>query len=87
MNHPTLGLHPTLREGMQARKSHTAQSQPADQEFGLYFGGVLAAGPAGPRGEKMAWGFTGTDSQDLATSLNPFRATFVDLGRNRLSKT
>ena len=41
----------------------------------------------GPRGEEMAGRFTGTDSQDLATILDPFRAIFVDLGPDRLSAT
>ena len=41
----------------------------------------------GPRGEKMVGGFTGTDSQDLATILDPFRAIFTDLGPDRLSET
>ena len=41
----------------------------------------------GPRGEKMAGGFTGTDSQDLATILDLFRAIFDDLGPDRLSET
>ena len=37
--------------------------------------------------EKMAGGSPGTDSQDLATILDPFRAIFVDLGPDRLSAT
>ena len=41
----------------------------------------------GPRGEKMAGGFTGTDSQDLATILDPFRKVFAELGPDRLSET
>ena len=41
----------------------------------------------GPRGEKMAAAFTGTDSEVLATILDPFRAIFVDLGPDRLSET
>ena len=41
----------------------------------------------GPRGEKMARGSPGTDSQDLATILEPFRAIFVELGPDRLSAT
>ena len=41
----------------------------------------------GPKGEKMAGGFTGTDSQDLATILDPFRLIFADLGPDRLSET
>ena len=40
-----------------------------------------------PRGEKMAGRFTGTDSQDLATILDPFGNIFVDLGPDRLSAT
>ena len=47
---------------------------------------VLGRGTA-PRGEKMAAGSRGTDSQDLATILDPFRAIFVDLGPHRLSAT
>ena len=43
---------------------------------------VLGRGTS-PRGEKMARRFTGTDSQDLATILDPFRAIFVDLGPDR----
>ena len=35
----------------------------------------------------MAVGFTGTDSQDLATILDPFLTIFVDLGPDRLSET
>ena len=35
----------------------------------------------------MAGGFTGADSQDLATILEPFRAIFIDLGPDRLSET
>ena len=41
----------------------------------------------GPRGEKMVARSRGTDSQDLATILYPFRAIFIDLGPNRLSAT
>ena len=51
-----------------------------------YILAVLGRG-TGPRGEKMAGGFTGTDSQDLATILDPFRAIFADLGPDRLSAT
>ena len=40
----------------------------------------------GPRGEKMAATCLGTDSQVLATILDPFRAIFVDLGPDRLSE-
>ena len=50
----------------------------------------LAAPPGpgtGPRGEEMAGRSLGTDSQDLATILDPFRAIFVDLGPDRLSAT
>ena len=42
---------------------------------------------AGPRGEKMARGFAGTDSQSLATILGPFQIIFVDLGPDSLSAT
>ena len=35
--------------------------------------------------EKMAGGFTGTNSQDLATLLDPFRDIFVDLGPDHLA--
>ena len=35
----------------------------------------------------MAGGFTGTDSQVLATILDPFRVIFDDLGPDRLSET
>ena len=41
----------------------------------------------GPRGEKMAGGSPGVDSQDLATILDPFGAIFVNLGPDRLSAT
>ena len=41
----------------------------------------------GPGGEKMAAACPGTDSQDLATILDPFRAIFIDLGPDRLSET
>ena len=34
----------------------------------------------GPRGEKMAGRSRGTDSQDLAMILDPFRVIFDDLG-------
>ena len=37
----------------------------------------------GPRGEEIAGRFTGTDSQYLATVLDPFRVIFVDLGPDR----
>ena len=47
---------------------------------------VLGRG-TGPRGEEMAGRFTGTDSQDLATILDPFRTIFVDLGPDHLSAT
>ena len=47
---------------------------------------VLGRG-TGPRGEEMAGGFTGTDSQDLATILEPFRFIFDDLGPDGLSET
>ena len=40
-----------------------------------------------PRGEIMAGRFTETDSQDLATILDPFRAIFDDLEPDRLSAT
>ena len=42
---------------------------------------------AGPRGLEMAAAFTGPDSQDLATILDPFRNIFADLGPDRLSAT
>ena len=35
----------------------------------------------------MAGGSRGTDSHDMATILDPFRAIFVDLGPNGLSET
>ena len=41
----------------------------------------------GPRGEKMAVACPGTDSQGLATILDPFRSFFADLGPDRLSET
>ena len=68
-----------------------AQSASSDRRGRLigslgYILAVLGRG-TGPRGEKMAGGFTGTDSQDLATILEPFRAIFVDLGPDRLSAT
>ena len=47
---------------------------------------VLARG-TGPKREEMAGRSPGTDSQDLATILDPFRAIFVDLGPDRLSGT
>ena len=55
------------------------------REFGLYLT-VLGRG-TGPRGENMAGRFMGTDSQHLATILDPFRAIFVNLGPDRLSAT
>ena len=51
-----------------------------------YILAVLGRG-TGPRGEKMAGGSPGVDSQDLATILDPFRAIFADLGPDRLSET
>ena len=51
-----------------------------------YILAVLGRG-TGPRGEKMAGGSQGTDSHDLATILDPFRAIFADLGPDRLSET
>ena len=51
-----------------------------------YILAVLGRG-TGPRGEKMAGACLGTDSQDLATILDPFRVIFVDLGPDRLSAT
>ena len=47
---------------------------------------VLGRG-TGPRGEKIAGRSSGTDSQDLATILDPFRTIFADLGPDRLSAT
>ena len=47
---------------------------------------VLGRG-TGPKGEEMAGRSSGTDSQDLATILDPFRGIFVDLGPDRLSAT
>ena len=50
----------------------------------------LAASPGpgtSPRGEEMAGRSSGTDSQDLATILDPFQVIFVDLGPDRLSAT
>ena len=41
----------------------------------------------GPKREEMAGRSLGTDSQDLATILDPFRTIFVDLGPDRLSAT
>ena len=51
-----------------------------------YILAVLGRGTA-PKGEEMAGIFTGTDSQDLATILDPFRTIFVDLEPDRLSAT
>ena len=47
---------------------------------------VLGRG-TGPRGEEMAGRSLGTDSQYLATTPDPFRVIFVDLGPDRLSAT
>ena len=41
----------------------------------------------GPRGEKMAGSSPGTDSQDLATILDPFQAICIELGPDRSSAT
>ena len=41
----------------------------------------------GPKGEKMAAACPGTDSQVLATILDPFWLIFDDLGPDRLSET
>ena len=51
-----------------------------------YILGLLGRG-TGPRGEKMAGRSLGTDSQDLATILDPFPAIFADLWPDRLSAT
>ena len=51
-----------------------------------YILAVLGRG-TGPKREEMAGRSSGTDSQDLATILDPFRAIFVDLGPDRLSAT
>ena len=51
-----------------------------------YILGVLGRG-SGPRGEKMAVACRGTDSQVLATILDPFGAIFVDLGPDGFSAT
>ena len=48
-----------------------------------YILAVLGRG-TGPKGEEMAGRSLGTDSQGLATILDPFRAIFVDLGPDRL---
>ena len=56
-----------------------------DRKFGLYFGGFFGR-RTGPRGEKMIVACPGTDSQVLATILDPFRAIFADLGPDRLSE-
>ena len=47
---------------------------------------VLGRG-TGPKREKMAGRSLGTDSQDLAMILDPFRSILVDLGPDRLSAT
>ena len=47
---------------------------------------VLGRG-TGPKGEEMAGTSSGTDSQDLASILDPFGAIFVDLEPDRLSAT
>ena len=41
---------------------------------------ILADLGRGPRGEKKAGGFTGTNSQDPATILDPIQIVFADLG-------
>ena len=51
-----------------------------------YILAVLGRG-TGPRGEKMTAASPGTNSHDLATILDPFRAIFADLGPDRLSET
>ena len=51
-----------------------------------YILAVLGRG-TGPKGEKMDGRSRGTDSHDLATILDPFRAIFADLGPDRLSAT
>ena len=51
-----------------------------------YILAVLGCGTA-TRGEKVAGGSRGTDSQDLATILDPFRVIFANLGPDRLSET
>ena len=52
------------------------------QAIFLPFWRVLGRG-TGPRGEKMVGRSRGTDSQDLATILDPFRVIFVDLRPDR----
>ena len=51
-----------------------------------YILAILGRG-TGPRGEKMAAACLATDSQDLATILEPFRGIFADLGPDPLSAT
>ena len=51
-----------------------------------YILAVLGRG-TGPKGEKMAGRSQGTDSQDLATILDPFRTIFADLEPDRISAT
>ena len=52
-------------------------------------GSILAVLGRGtyPKGEEMAGRSPGTNSQDLVTILDPFRAIFDDLGPDRLSET
>ena len=51
-----------------------------------YILAVLGRG-TGPRVEKIVGGSQGTDSHDLATILDPFRAIWADFGPDRLSET
>ena len=65
--------------------THDPSARPQTGDFGTLVAD-LGRG-TGPRGEKMAGRSLGTDSQDLAMILDPFRAIFVDLGPDRLSVT
>ena len=56
-----------------------------DREFSLYFGG-LGLREWSQRRENDR-GMPGVDSQVLATSLDPFRTIFVDLGPDGCSAT
>ena len=82
----TLMLH--CRTGMLWKCVRITSSGRRGQLIGslAYILPVLGRG-TGPRGEKMAGACPGTDSQDLATILDPFRAIFADLGPDRLSET
>ena len=82
----------TSRKGLRCIRRFTKYTVEHSGRLGRLIGSlgyilaVLGRG-TGPRGKKMAGRSPGTDSQDLATILDPFRAIFAALGPDRLSAT